>query len=117
MSIVSPEENEEFNKIFPDLVKELTDKDRHTDVRDIINWYTRILEYNVPHSKKRRGLGTVLSYKILEDPQRLTQENIKLANIIGWCAEMVRFPVLIVASYQSHLELMQIFTNSSMDSF
>lgn len=50
-----------------------------------------MLQYNVPGGKKNRGLALVVSYKQLEDPKNLTPENIRLANIMGWCVEMVKF--------------------------
>lgn len=49
----------------------------------------QVLQYNVPGGKKNRGLALVVSYKQLGDPKTLTPENIKLANIMGWCVEMV----------------------------
>ena len=50
----------------------------------------QLLQYNVPNGKKNRGLATILAYKMVEKQQNLTPENIHLANIMGWCIEMVR---------------------------
>lgn len=47
------------------------------------------LEYNIPHGKQNRGLLTLLTYKNLVKPENLTQENIKLAQILGWCVEIL----------------------------
>lgn len=38
---------------------------------------------------KMRGLSLVQSYKILAPPDDQTPENIKLAQIMGWCLEIV----------------------------
>lgn len=43
----------------------------------------------MPNGKKNRGLATVLAYKMLEKKENLTPENIHLANMMGWCVEMV----------------------------
>lgn len=51
--------------------------------------YFQLLQYNVPNGKKNRGLATVLAYKMLEKKENLTPENIHLANMMGWCVEMV----------------------------
>lgn len=53
------------------------------------NFLLQLLQYNVPNGKKNRGLATVLAYKMLEKPENLTPENVHLANVMGWCTEMV----------------------------
>lgn len=56
---------------------------------EITNRLAKNLLYNVPHGKKNRGLAVVASYKILEKPENLTEENVKLANVLGWLVEIV----------------------------
>lgn len=75
--------------VFPDLVRDLTDAGRHTDIHEINKRYAKLLQYNVPSGKKSRGLAVVGAYKMFEHPDKLTPENIRLANILGWCVEMV----------------------------
>lgn len=89
-TVASKEESREFMAIFPDIVRDLTDAGRHTDIPEITRWYSKLLQYNVPCGKKNRGLATVFSYKLLEDRAKLTPENIRLANILGWCVEMLQ---------------------------
>lgn len=48
------------------------------------------MQYNVPGGKKNRALVLVYAYKQLALPDQLTDENIRLARILGWCNEMVR---------------------------
>ncbi|XP_044745337.1 uncharacterized protein LOC123307184 [Coccinella septempunctata] len=88
-TIVSKEESREFMAVFPDLVRDLTDAGRHTDIKEINKRYAKLLQYNVPSGKKSRGLAVVGAYKMFEHPDRLTPENIRLANILGWCVEML----------------------------
>lgn len=93
-TVLSKEETREFMAIFPDLVRDLTDAGRHTDIPEITKWYSKILQYNVPSGKKNRGLALVLAYKMFENPQKLTEENLQLAHVLGWCVEMVtRSPI------------------------
>lgn len=48
-----------------------------------------LLTYTVPNGKKNRGLTVITSYKMLENEENLTEDNIRLANILGWNVEMV----------------------------
>jgi hypothetical protein len=75
--------------VFPDIVRDLTDAGRQTDIPEVTKRYAKVLHYNVPNGKKNRGLATVVSYKMLEKEENLTPESIRLANIMGWCVELV----------------------------
>lgn len=75
--------------VFPDIVRDLTDAGRHADIPEVTKRFVKILQYNVPNGKKNRGLAVVAAYKMLEDVQNLTPENLRLAKILGWCVEMV----------------------------
>nr|XP_023019940.1 farnesyl pyrophosphate synthase-like [Leptinotarsa decemlineata]AKO63325.1 farnesyl pyrophosphate synthase [Leptinotarsa decemlineata] len=88
--VFSKEDSREFMAIFPDIVRDLTDAGRHTDIPEVTKRFAKVLQYNVPTGKKTRGLSTVIAYKMLEKPENLTPENIKLANILGWCVELLR---------------------------
>lgn len=85
---VSKDQSREFMACFPDIVRDLTETGKHIDVPEATKWLAKLLQYNVPNGKKNRGLATVLAYKMLEKPENLTPENIRLANIMGWCTEM-----------------------------
>lgn len=75
--------------VFPDIVRDLTERERYADIPEVCKWYAKVLQYNVPNGKKNRGLSMVAAYKMLESPENLTQQNVRLANILGWCVEMV----------------------------
>lgn len=47
----------------------------------------KVSEYNVPFGKKNRGLSVVTSYKMMVPD--CTDEDVKLARILGWCVEWV----------------------------
>lgn len=86
----SKEESREFMAVFPDIVRDLTDAGRHTDIPSVTKRYAKVLQNNVPNGKKNRGLSVVLAYKLLEKPENITPESVRLAIILGWCVEMVR---------------------------
>nr|QNT17935.1 farnesyl diphosphate synthase [Colaphellus bowringi] len=94
--VFSKEESREFMAIFPDIVRDLTDAGRHTDIPEVTKRFAKVLQYNVPTGKKTRGLSTVIAYKMLEKPENLTPENVKLANVLGWCVELLQAHLLIL---------------------
>uniref|UniRef100_A0A6M2DRV7 Farnesyl pyrophosphate synthase n=1 Tax=Xenopsylla cheopis TaxID=163159 RepID=A0A6M2DRV7_XENCH len=93
---VSKEEARRFMSFFPDIVRELTESQKHKDAGDIHRWMSKVLQYNVPGGKKNRGLATVMAYKILAKSQDLTEDNIKLVMILGWCVEMFQACYLVL---------------------
>ncbi|KAJ6641196.1 Farnesyl pyrophosphate synthase [Pseudolycoriella hygida] len=92
---VSKSESREFMSVFPDLVRDLTDKTKKYDRADASKWFAKALQYNVPRGKKNRGLVTVMAYKILVDQNQLTPENLRKAQYLGWCVEMLQSVFLI----------------------
>ena len=88
-TLVTKDESREFMAVFPDIVRDLTDAGRQTDIPEVTKRYAKLLHYNVPNGKKNRGLAVVAAYKMLEKEENLTPENIRLANIMGWCVEVV----------------------------
>ncbi|CAG9812989.1 unnamed protein product [Phaedon cochleariae] len=64
--VFSKEESREFMAIFPDIVRDLTDAGRHTDIPEVTKRFA----------------------KMLEKPENLTPENVRLAGILGWCVEL-----------------------------
>jgi len=93
---VSKSESREFMSVFPDLVRDLTDKTKKYDRSDASKWFAKALQYNVPRGKKNRGLVAVLAYKTLVDPDQLTPENLRKVQYLGWCVEMLQSVFLIV---------------------
>ncbi|KAH8253247.1 hypothetical protein KR032_004457 [Drosophila birchii] len=86
---VSKDESRDFMAVFPDLVRDITTVTKAYNCNDAAKWFAQVLQYNVPRGKKNRGILTVLTYKNLVPAQDLTPENIKLAQYLGWCVEMV----------------------------
>lgn len=51
-------------------------------------YFIQIIMYNVEGGKKFRGLTTVLAYEMFEKPERLTDDSLERARILGWCVEL-----------------------------
>ncbi|XP_066249215.1 farnesyl pyrophosphate synthase-like [Euwallacea similis] len=95
-ALASKEQSRDFMALFPDIVRELTEVGRNPELPDVMKRFAKVLQYNTPNGKKNRGLIAISSYKILEDPAKLTPENIKLISILGWCIEMLHTHFLII---------------------
>lgn len=72
--------------IFPNIVDELMDD---SFIPEINKRFDKAFQYNVPDGNMYTGLIVVTAYKLLEDAKNLTPENIRLANVMGCCVEMV----------------------------
>jgi len=91
----SQEDANEFMSYFPLIVEDLTKNQRLHEIEEITKRFSFCLESTVPNGKRVRGLTTVIAYKLLENPENLTKENIRLANILGWCTELVEAAVIV----------------------
>lgn len=87
--------------IFIDVVRDITTVTKAYNCNDAAKWLAQVLQYNVPRGKKNRGILTVLTYKNLAPPQEVTPDNIKLAQYLGWCVEMVSSIKCISSTYLS----------------
>ncbi|XP_033337519.2 farnesyl pyrophosphate synthase isoform X1 [Megalopta genalis] len=101
-TFTSKDESREMMAIWPDIVRSLTDVDRNHDMLDVSKRMAKALQYTVPTGKKNRALALVLAYKTLTPENQLTEENIRLARILGWCIEMLQSFFTIVDDIQDH---------------
>ncbi|RVW50287.1 Farnesyl pyrophosphate synthase 1 [Vitis vinifera] len=69
-----------------------------------------MLDYNVPGGKLNRGLSVVDSYKLLQGRQ-LTDDEVCLACVLGWCIEWVgnRIPPLYFVKAEAFSQLQAYF--------
>ncbi|XP_059173023.1 farnesyl pyrophosphate synthase-like [Physella acuta] len=91
----------EFDAVFIEIVETLTkDGKENCEISDAYNWFKEALEYNVPHGKKNRGISVVTSFKkLVQDP---SEEDIKLAQIMGWCVELLQAFFLVSDDIMDH---------------
>jgi len=85
--LLEKEEFDKFNAVFPQLSKFLTEIPEFRDMPETNRWLARVLQYNVPHGKRNRGLATALAYRYFTD--ELDDNNVHLSYILGWTVEIV----------------------------
>ncbi|XP_048507878.1 farnesyl pyrophosphate synthase isoform X1 [Athalia rosae] len=86
--VTTKDESREMMAVWPDVVRDLTDAGRHLDIPHATKWIAKVLQYNVPNGKKNRGLALVYAFQKLAPPEKLNEDNIRLARILGWCVEL-----------------------------
>lgn len=86
--LLDKDEFEEFNAVFPEISRFLTEIPEFRDMPETNRWLARVLQYNVPHGKRNRGLATALAYRYLTD--ELHEGNVKLSYVLGWTVEMLQ---------------------------
>ncbi|KAM4092100.1 hypothetical protein ACB094_06G011500 [Castanea mollissima] len=63
---------------------------------DSRQWVERMLDYNVPGGKLNRGLSVIDSYKLLKEGKELTNDEVFLACVLGWCIEWLQAYFLVL---------------------
>ncbi|XP_023220201.1 farnesyl pyrophosphate synthase-like [Centruroides sculpturatus] len=98
LNLLDQREVEEFDAAFTFIVEDLINEEDIQDerIKDVFIRFKEILEYNIPHGKKKHALALVSTYKFLVKSKDLIEENIKLAYILGWCVEMIHAYFLIL---------------------
>lgn len=87
---ITKDDKRDFMSSFPDIVRDLTNAGKYEDVPEVKNWWTKVLQHNVSsYGKRLRGLTHIYSFKILAADEDLTEDNIKLSHVLGWCLEMM----------------------------
>lgn len=111
VKLFSKEESRAFMSVFPDLVRDLTVEGLYKDMpavnkhlaqvkpcpdfidvlslRKAVFFLLKCIQYNVPNGKKNRGMTVPISYKLIASKEDQTEDNLRLANILGWCVEFV----------------------------
>ncbi|KAG5675932.1 hypothetical protein PVAND_005789 [Polypedilum vanderplanki] len=92
---VSKNDIRNFMSVWPDIVRDLNDYAKKYDKIYGPKWLSKLLQYNVPNGKKYRGLILVEAFKILAKDGQMTDENLKLAQTLGWCIEMLQAVFII----------------------
>lgn len=89
-------ERESFIDELPSITESLVRSPKFAEVPDVGSWVKKVLEYNLSGGKKARGLTTVYAYEMLEKPDNITEESLRLARIMGWCVEMLQAYLLVL---------------------
>ncbi|XP_031328070.1 farnesyl pyrophosphate synthase-like [Photinus pyralis] len=100
IDIVSKETSAYFKSLLPILVDDLTDAPDFKKHPEVGSEFRKMLEYNIPHGKKIPAFLPIAFYTSIEDPNKLSEENIRLAHIVGWCAQMLHTSYLLLDDIQ-----------------
>jgi len=99
------DEKQDFLEVFSDLKKELSFDLMPKDLTPLIsNHMERCIQYNVPNGKLNRGYAVLSTYQLLASKEDLTQENIRLAAILGWTVELLQAFFLVADDIMDHSE-------------
>lgn len=103
---VGKDESREFMAVFPDIVRDLTEiGKKYPEISDVTKWYAKVLQYNVPGGKKNRGLALIASYRLFMAESELNPEKLRLAQIMGWCIEMLQSFLLVMDDLMDSSEM------------
>ncbi|XP_062529778.1 farnesyl diphosphate synthase 2 isoform X1 [Bombyx mori] len=81
-------EKKMFDDLLPEVIMTLQNKSKLSEVPQIGDWLKKMLHYNLVGGKHTRGITTVISYKTIEKPEKVTEHTLKMACKLGWCVEM-----------------------------
>ncbi len=95
--MLQKEQLTEFMSVFPDVVKDLAHDPVYAAFPEgtVDVHLAKCLEHTVPNGKKNRGLTVPASFRLLAQEEELTEENLRLASILGWCVELLQAYLLI----------------------
>lgn len=80
-----------FMQVWSQISKELRmDFDQYGLPLDSVEYFSRMLEYNVPGGKLNRGLAVVATYRLLTQGQSVSQEDLFRAAVLGWIVEILQ---------------------------
>ncbi|KAI3876797.1 hypothetical protein MKW92_024248 [Papaver armeniacum] len=85
-----------FLNVYSVLKSELLEDPAFEFTDDARQWVDRMLDYNVPGGKLNRGLSVIDSYKLLKEGQDLSEDEIFLASVLGWCIEWLQAYFLVL---------------------
>ncbi|KAJ8764991.1 hypothetical protein K2173_010461 [Erythroxylum novogranatense] len=85
-----------FLQVYPILKSELLQDPAFEYTDDSRLWIDRMLDYNVPRGKLDRGLSVVYCYNSLMEGKELSENEIFLTSVLGWCIEWLQAFALIV---------------------
>ncbi|KAG9155250.1 hypothetical protein Leryth_023382 [Lithospermum erythrorhizon] len=84
---VSLNQKQKFMDVYTVLKSELVKDTLFEWTDDSRQWVERMLDYNVPGGKLNRGLAVIDSYNLLQEGRDLTEDELFLASVLGWCVE------------------------------
>ncbi|XP_075981758.1 uncharacterized protein LOC142980276 [Anticarsia gemmatalis] len=72
----------------PAVIDEFANNPKFVDIPVAKDWVKKVLKGTLLGGKFSRGLTTVMAYKMVEKPENMTDETVRLARTLGWCTEI-----------------------------
>uniref|UniRef100_W8B5K5 Farnesyl pyrophosphate synthase n=2 Tax=Ceratitis capitata TaxID=7213 RepID=W8B5K5_CERCA len=92
---VSQEDVRNYTNLYPEVIHELTEAAKQYKSKEAAEWYKKALEYTMSVGSTRNGLMVVSVYKDSVKDVQLTEENLRLAYLLGWCLELLHVTILL----------------------
>lgn len=83
----STEERQDYQSCFAYLINDL--RKPYEELPEAQKHYIMLLQNYAPYVNYSTGFTVIRAYKAIESIHNLTPENIRLANILGLCVDMV----------------------------
>ncbi|CAH0590327.1 unnamed protein product [Chrysodeixis includens] len=83
-------EREEFLNALPGVLDVLAKHPVYKELPDTEKWMREVIHGTVTGGKNSRGINTVISYRVFEKPEKITEESLRQARTLGWCAEILQ---------------------------
>lgn len=78
-----------FDEVFPEILELLVNPGlKDSEIQDANKWFKEVLEYNVPHGKKNRGMFVGMAYRFLVPEPK--EDDLHIARVLGWCIELLQ---------------------------
>lgn len=88
-SLASDKLTNGFLSVYPEVVKTVFESELFQQVPEHNRHFESVLNYNVIKEKRLRYPILLETYETLEKKENLTEKNLHLANILGWCLELI----------------------------
>ncbi|XP_022096427.1 farnesyl pyrophosphate synthase-like isoform X2 [Acanthaster planci] len=96
MADYSKDDANRFHDVFKGLLRDITEDDAaNPEIQDAALRFEKMMDYNIPHGKRNRGLTTVASFRYLASASQATDANLHKAMVLGWCVEWLQAYFLI----------------------
>nr|KAI8759762.1 farnesyl pyrophosphate synthase-like [Biomphalaria glabrata] len=97
-------EMQKFHSEFDELVEDVTNEGSLNKVEtEALSRFKEMIRYTVPRSLNSKGLIVVIAYKYLVPDAG--EEDLKIARVLGWCAEMLQSSFIVSDDMMDNSEL------------
>ncbi|GLJ31019.1 hypothetical protein SUGI_0620180 [Cryptomeria japonica] len=85
-----------FLQVYDHLKAEILADPAFDYTEDARQWVDKMLDYNVPGGKLNRGLSVIDSYRLLKKGKELSEDEVFLGCVLGWCIEWLQSYFLVL---------------------